>query len=209
VLIFKDYSKFYGGKKILEVRDCRINHRLSWIRGLNGSGKTTLLKSIAGLIPFKGDITLNGLSLTKDPVKFRRLVTYSEAEPEYPLYLTGEELIGFTAGVRKVSQKEVDELTRLFGVAHYFASPCGGYSAGMVKKISLCMAFLGGPTLILLDEPFAFIDQEATQMLTDMIRKRTLGNTRIILTSHHDPGTENLETDVTYHIEDCTLIRIP
>ena len=208
MLILKNYRKTYNGKLILLADTLKLPERLIWIKGLNGSGKNTLLKSIAGIIPFEGDILHEGLSLKKDPVKFRRLVTYSEAEPEYPLYLTGEELIGFSARTRKVSQKEVDELIQLFGMAHYFTSPCGGYSAGMVKKISLCMAFLGGSTLILLDEPFAFIDQEAAQMLADMIRNRTLGNTRIILTSHHDPVTENIEADVTYHIDHCTMIRI-
>jgi ABC-2 type transport system ATP-binding protein len=208
MLSFKDYSKFYGSRRILEIQDCRINCNLSWIRGINGSGKTTLLKSVAGLIPFHGEIILDGLNLKKDPVRFRRIVTYSEAEPEFPSFLTGDELIGYTARTRKVDQQEVDDLRDLLGINLYSHSPCGSYSAGMTKKISLCMAFLGNPGLILLDEPLAFIDQETSERLTELINTRIRQKTRIILTSHHDPGTEHLSPEAAYQIADHTLRRI-
>jgi ABC-2 type transport system ATP-binding protein len=208
MLTFKDYSKLYGTRKILEIKDCSINFNLSWIRGINGSGKTTLLKSVAGLIPFHGEIMLDGLNLRKDPVRFRRMVTYSEAEPEFPSFLTGDELIGYTARARKVAQKDVDDLRDYLGINLYSHSPCGGYSTGMIKKISLCMAFLGKPGLILLDEPLAFIDQETSERLTDLINNRIRQKTRFILTSHQNPGTEHLSPEAAYQIMDHTLRRL-
>jgi len=175
---------------------------------MNGTGKTTLLKSIAGLIPFSGDIHLNDISLKKDPVAYRRLVTFAEAEPEYPTYLTGEELIGFVSKARKYSMEETNKIIDYLGMTSYISQPCGGYSAGMLKKLSLCMAFSGNPRLILLDEPFAFIDQDTEDLLLSLINKRRNLKTQIILTSHHEVKYDKLLVEAEYLIKDQSISKM-
>ncbi len=208
MLTFINFKKKYGSREILSITDFRIPFQLSRIKGINGSGKTTLLKSIAGVIPFSGDIHYNDINLKKDPIAYRRLVTYSEAEPEYPNFLTGEELIGFVARARKYSLVDAYRLIDYFVMKSYISQPCGGYSAGMLKKVSLCIAFLGNPRLILLDEPFAFIDQDTEDLLLSLIKNKRNQKTQIILTSHHDLKYDNFSMDAEYLIKNQSISKI-
>lgn len=207
MLILKKYQKKYGGNLVLEVESLQIPDGLIWIRGVNGSGKSTLLKSIAGIIPFEGDILLNGISLKKDPLVIRRMITYAEAEPFYPEMLTAREIIEFAASVRGESDEGTMELIRYFGVDTFYKQACGGYSTGMLKKVALIMAFLGDPDLILLDEPFAFIDQETEVKLIETIQTfKKLGRS-LMITSHHVVPMEEVSFDWVFKIGDHKLHR--
>jgi len=208
MLFLKNYSKEYNGKLVLKAESLQIPEGLIWIRGVNGSGKSTLLKSIAGIIPFQGDIRLNGISLKKDPLAIRRKITYAEAEPFYPEMLTGREIIEFVASVRGESDAKTWELIHFFGVDVFFRQACGGYSTGMLKKVALILAFLGDPDLILLDEPFAFIDQETEEKLSDIIKTLKNKGKSLLITSHHEIPMENLSFDWVFGIRDNQLIRI-
>lgn len=207
MLVFKNYTKKYAGHLVLEAESLHISEGLIWIRGVNGSGKSTLLKSIAGIIPFEGDILLNGIRLKKDPVLIRRKITYAEAEPFYPEMLTAREIIEFAAGVRGESDENTRNLIRFFGVDAFYKQACGGYSTGMLKKVALIMAFLGDPDLILLDEPFAFIDQETAKKLIDIIQKFKNKGKSLMITSHHEIPMWDVTFDWVYRIRDHKLQR--
>lgn len=207
MLILKDYRKNYAGELVLEVESLQIPEGLIWIKGVNGSGKSTLLKSIAGIIPFEGDILLNGISLKKDPVLIRRRITYAEAEPFFPEMLSAREIIEFAASVREESEINTREMIRYFGVDSFFKQACGGYSTGMLKKVALIMAFLGNPDLILLDEPFAFIDDETEKKLTGLVRRFKNLDKTLLITSHHEMPMEDVSFDWVYRIRDHHLQR--
>lgn len=207
MLILKNYRKTYAGELVLVAESLQIPEGLIWIKGVNGSGKSTLLKSIAGIIPFEGDILLNGISLKKDPVLIRRKITYAEAEPFYPEMLTAREIIEFAAGVRGESDEKTRELIRHFGVDAFYKQACGGYSTGMLKKVALIMAFLGDPDMILLDEPFAFIDAEAEERLTGIVRRMKNSGKTLLITSHHEMPMRDVSFDWAFRIRDHHLLR--
>jgi ABC-2 type transport system ATP-binding protein len=207
MLILKNYRKKYTGHLVLEAESLQIPEGLIWIKGVNGSGKSTLLKSIAGIIPFEGDILLNGISLKKDPVLIRRKITYADAEPFFPEMLTAREIIEFAASVREESDDKTLELIRYFGVDGFYKQACGGYSTGMLKKVALIMAFLGNPDLILLDEPFAFIDDETEKKLTGLVRRFKDLSKTLLITSHHEVPMEDVSFDWVYRIRDHHLQR--
>lgn len=208
MLSLTNYKKQYGKRVILQSDSFIFKGQLTWIGGVNGSGKSTLLKSIAGIIPFEGDMHLNGLSQKKEPVKYRRKVTFSEAEPEYPAYLSGIELLGFIAMVRKLEYSIMEELISYFNMEAYVSQPFGGYSSGMLKKVSLCQAFFGDPDLILLDEPFSFIDQNTETLLASLITKKTGAGTQVIFTSHHGDYQEELPLTDRFDIVDKKIKKV-
>ena len=207
MLILKNYRKTYAGKLVLHADSLQIPDGLIWIKGVNGSGKSTILKSMAGIIPFEGDILLNGISLKKDPVLIRRKVTYAEAEPFYPEMLTAREIIEFVASVRGESEKNTREMIHYFGVDAFYKQACGGYSTGMLKKMALIMAFLGDPDLILLDEPFAFIDDETEKKLAGLVRRFKNLSKTLLITSHHEMPMDDVSFDWVYRIRDHHLQR--
>ena len=95
---FSAFEKYYNGRRIVSA-DVELPHSVYWLQGHNGCGKTTLINCVAGLIPFKGQIAVNGISITKDAVAYRRIVNYAEAEPRYPGFKRNVEEIVTCAGL--------------------------------------------------------------------------------------------------------------
>lgn len=202
---FLYYHKSYGRHEVLSISELSIPDGIHWIKGQNGSGKSTLLKSIAGIIPFKGEIQVNGESLKQNPVTVRRKVTYSEAEPVYPVFLTASDILNFVAQTRNYSKEKVNSLMNYFGVSSFKNQAIGGFSAGMLKKLSLCIAFSGEVSWVLLDEPFAFIDKETERNLILFIEQKVKQGINFIITSHHELAQEDLDFKEIYVIRNHKL----
>lgn len=169
MLQFDHVYKTYNQQPVLDIAHLKLERNIYWLKGINGSGKTTLLSMLAGLIPFKGNIQLDGTSLRNDPVSYRSLVNFAEAEPLYPDFITGQELIAFYQEIRKAATVQIDMLINLFKMHHFLKSSIGTYSSGMVKKLSLLLAFIGRPSLVLLDEPLATLDEGSVHILPELI----------------------------------------
>ncbi len=184
MLSIKKLRKNYGTQHILDVPELTFDSGLYWVKGANGSGKSTLLKIIGGLIPFEGDVRIDDINLRKHPTDYRRLINYVEAEPLYPPYLTGLDLIAFFGATRTANQQQIDRLIEAFHVGSFIKNPVGTYSSGMVKKLSLVLAFIGNPRYILLDEPLVTIDKDSVPILYDLVKTFTVKGVNFIFTSH-------------------------
>jgi ABC-2 type transport system ATP-binding protein len=206
--IIKNFSKRFNDHLILEIPNQEFSPGVHWIKGENGSGKTTLFKSMAGIIPFEGEISFqDGIEIKKDPLIYRKRVNYSEAEPAYPGFLTAKDMIRFMGKVKNESIQNQETFTKIFGVDGFFDKPCETFSSGMMKKLSLVMAFFGDPQLIILDEPLITLDEQARNILFDLIRTKVKsGNTTFLISSHQSISPSDLEIIQTLKIENKKLI---
>ncbi|MEI9810913.1 MAG: ATP-binding cassette domain-containing protein [Bacteroidota bacterium] len=187
MLSLVNISKSYSSQLIFTIPALELPKGIYWLKGSNGAGKSTLLKTMAGLLPFKGDITLNKtISLKKNPVSYRFLVNHAEAEPQFPAFLTGGELTRFVSGVKKGTEQQIAELKDILGIDNYLDNPTGSYSSGMLKKLSLLLAFIGQPEWILLDEPLTTLDLATQDALCRLINQKHQAGISFLLTSHHD-----------------------
>jgi len=184
MLSIKNLRKEYGTHLILDIHHLQFERGLFWVKGANGSGKSTLLKIISGMIPFGGEVNIDGVDMREHPTDYRRLVNYVEAEPLYPLFLTGIDLISFFSTTRKAKKEEVGALIQKFNIEPFIKNPIGTYSSGMVKKLSLVLAFIGQPKYILLDEPLVTIDKESVPILYDLVKLYFNRGVNFIFTSH-------------------------
>jgi ABC-2 type transport system ATP-binding protein len=203
MLQLQGVKKTYNGKIVLQCPFLQLDPGIYWVKGANGSGKTTLLKMISGLLSFEGDISFRHYSLKKHPVSFRRHVSWAEAEPLYPSFLTGHELIQLYQSIRTASREEVDNLIDSFQVAGYINQPISTYSAGMTKKLSLLLAFIGHPPLVILDEPLITLDAHAITSLCQLIlEKHERSGTTFLMSSHHD-----LDAQLTVSGKELTIVN--
>src|SRR5215469_3936982 len=99
MLQFTGVQKTFGPAMVLDIPSLVLPSGIYWLQGPNGSGKTTLLRILAGIAPYRGEIRLCGRSLRSEPVAYRRLVGWAEAEPLYPDFLTGSDLLAFYSGI--------------------------------------------------------------------------------------------------------------
>lgn len=195
----RNIKKYYNKRLVLEISCLKLRHGIFLVKGANGTGKTTLLKMIAGLLPFEGDILVDEISLKNKPITYRQKVSWSEAEPLFPSFMTGMDLINLYQTVRSVEQNEVDTLLKLYHMMDYVNNTISTYSAGMTKKLSIVLAFLGNPEIIVLDEPLITLDLNSYNLTCYLIIERNKNmNTSFLISSHDDLINElyNLSTEL-------------
>ncbi|MEP7377587.1 MAG: ATP-binding cassette domain-containing protein [Chitinophagaceae bacterium] len=198
--------KSFGSHHVFSIDELLLPNGLFWLKGANGSGKSTLMKLIAGLLPFEGEIILNEkISIHKRPADYRFLVNHSAAEPIYPSFLTGNELLEFVGAIKKGTAQQIEEVKEILGIDSYLANPTGSYSSGMLKKLSLLLAFTGKPVWILLDEPFTTLDQASQSALCELLRQRHKEGISFIITSHHDIETSDIYFNKVFTLKDKQL----
>jgi ABC-2 type transport system ATP-binding protein len=185
MLQFNSVKKYYGHFLALSIPELSIPDGIYWLKGENGSGKTSFLKMIGGSHPFQGAIRLDRYDLKKNRVAFLQQVNYAEAEPLYPSFLTAEELVKLYCTIRKTDIAKAKLLLTDLHIIHAYRHPVGSYSSGMLKKLSLALAFIGNPKWILLDEPLITVDTEAVSTICNLIGKTHRDDqTSFIISSH-------------------------
>lgn len=205
MLEIHSYRKSYGRHLVLSVENLRLSHGIYWIKGQNGSGKSTLFKSIAGIIAFEGTIEFEGINLQKQPVHYRALVNYSEAEPMFPEHLTLRDMAQYFSKAKRSGKDQLERLTEIFSVKEYMHQPFRTYSSGMLKKAGLLLSFLGPSRLVLLDEPFITIDKQAMENLTALIKEYYQNGTSFIVASHIDNQEMHLPFQKVFQIDNAQI----
>ena len=190
MLHLSQFEKSYFSHLVLKIDNIKIPEGIFWIKGNNGSGKSTLLKSVAGILSFEGEIAVNNVYLKNHGVQYRKLVNFAEAEPLFPAFLTGSEMIDLFAKAKNAILGQEEDLIAEMGMKSYIHNPLGSYSSGMLKKLSLVLAFLGQPKLILLDEPLNTIDVESLEVLYRWINAKYQNEKVSFLLSSHQPLDE-------------------
>lgn len=195
----------YGQHTVLAIAALQLSPGLYWLQGENGSGKTTFLKLLAGLVPFRGDASINAVSIHNQPTQYRQAVHYVEAEPLYPPYLTGLDLLHFHLITRRATATQLQTLTETFKLTDFMHKPVGTYSSGMIKRLSLALVFLGQPKVLLLDEPLVTLDaQSQVTTLLEMTAAVQQGKL-VIFTSHQPPESTALPPYQTLAIANQTI----
>ncbi|MCY3772866.1 MAG: heme ABC exporter ATP-binding protein CcmA [Gemmatimonadetes bacterium] len=153
--------------------------------GPNGAGKSTLLGVIAGLVrPSRGQVFLDGDEITKDRDESlgRRIGVLSYQTYLYD-ELTVRENLRFYGKLFGVENREerIEELLRTVGMETRSGSPVRTLSRGMRQRVALARALLHDPDILLLDEPYSGLDQDALAMLKAILIER---NKTILLVTH-------------------------
>lgn len=199
-------EKAYDSNVVLRFDALTIPNGIHWLKGGNGIGKTTFFKVLTGQTPFKGQVVLDEISLRDHPTAFRSKISYAEAEPQYPSFVTGRELIDFYQKIRKSNTEQVDELAQLFEMTNYLNQKVGGYSSGMLKKLSLICAFTGEVDLYILDEPLITIDTSSAEKLYQLINKKTQAGKSFLLSSHQDIDRDQIFLNGVLEIKDKQVL---
>ncbi len=158
--------------------------------GPNGAGKTTLLRMLATLlVPHDGTVRVLGSQLPRDAHLVRPLVGFLSHAPLLYRDLSGRENLTFYARLYDVPEPaaRITHLLDVTGMSRRADEPVASLSQGMAQRLAICRAVLHEPHLLLLDEPRAHLDPEATAMVEHLIGARG-DTTRVLVTHDLDHG---------------------
>lgn len=190
----QDLTKIYtSGRKrgniiALDTVSLGVNQaEVFGLLGPNGAGKTTLIKTLLSITGISsGEALLNGLP-PSDPTS-REKVGFLPENPRFPEHLTGLDLVRFSGRLCGVPGREIEERVRplleLVGMHKWADTKVRKYSKGMVQRVGLAQALIGGPDILFLDEPTDGIDPVGKVEIRKVLQGlRDQGKT-IFLNSH-------------------------
>jgi heme ABC exporter ATP-binding subunit CcmA len=165
--------------------------------GPNGAGKTTLMKIFATLLqPTCGTVQIMGKDGARDREEARRFLFFIGHGSFLYDDLTAVENIEFAIGLRGwlPTLGEIKSALDKVGIGPYASQKSRYLSAGMQKRLSLAKAILAEPDLLLLDEPYASLDEKGIDILNELIRDFLKKGSAVLISSHDRVKTGEVAT---------------
>jgi len=168
--------------------------------GVNGAGKSTTFKSLTSEVqPTSGVIEINNVNIIKHFSKVKKYIGYCPQTNPIFDEMSVEEHLNYYARIKGIPKDNIKDLveeaiTELDLQSHR-TKPAGTLSGGNKRKLSVAMAIVGRPPIILLDEPSAGMDPEARRFMWSVVAKIASNKTSaVILTTHSMEEAEALST---------------
>jgi ABC-2 type transport system ATP-binding protein len=176
------------GRPLINGANASFQPGVTALLGPNGAGKSTLLRTIALAHPLAGgSVTLDGLDGSRNRRAFlERLMFLPQNFATYP-ELTGQEFLEYSMRLRGAGRRAAASVATSWleavGLTPAAATPTGAYSQGMRQRLGFAYAMQIDVRVYLLDEPFAGVDPESREILTDLLF--TLASDRFVIVSTH------------------------
>jgi heme exporter protein A len=198
MIIVKKLVKRFGLKVILRGLDFSVQQgEFVALLGPNGAGKTTFLRILSSLSrPTMGQVQVAGHRLPDEAAQVRaKLGVVSHMPLLYP-DLTAEENLQFYARMYGISnfQARITEVLEMVGLEHRRKDLVRTFSRGMQQRLAIGRAVIHDPEVMLFDEPYTGLDQDASEMLDEVLRSVAAEGRTVVMTSHDLVRAEDLAT---------------
>ena len=187
----KNVSEYYvKGIKVIDNMNLKIDDGV--IFGFidpNGAGKTTTIEMITGILNIdEGDILIDGISISKNPIQAKMHFGYVPDTPDAFEKLTGLEYLNFIGDVYLVPQNEryeiIKKLSDEFELTEDLNEKIQGYSHGMRQKLNIISVLLHTPKNWILDEPMTGLDPKASYTLKQLMKKHKDNGNTVFFSTH-------------------------
>ncbi|CDP14120.1 unnamed protein product [Coffea canephora] len=197
IIYLRNLCKVYsGGKHRLKVAVDSLTFAVQegecfGFLGTNGAGKTTTLSMLSGEEhPTSGKAFIFGKDIGANPEAARRLIGYCPQFDALLEFLNAQEHLELYARIKGVSEFELKDVVREklveFDLLKHATKPSFALSGGNKRKLSVAIAMIGDPPIVILDEPSTGMDPIAKRFMWEVISQLSTrrGKTAVILTTH-------------------------
>jgi len=140
------------------------------------------------LRPDQGEVQIRGVNPTKDPVQALQCVGYAPELPNLQAFFTGKQLLDFIGKIFRLTtqdrKKRIRQLLELVGLKEWENKKIGKYSKGMVQRLSIALALVNDPLVLIMDEPTIGLDPEAKTQFRNLFTTLSKQGKTIFLSSH-------------------------
>ena len=215
ILSAKGLHKQYGKRMVVKDVDVSLERgEIVGLLGPNGAGKTTSFYMITGMIkPTKGNIFLDDYEIINDAMykRARNGIGYLAQEPSIFGKLTVEDNLKLVLELRKdltkKNQREKMELLlQDLSVSHLAQSKGNTLSGGERRRVEIARCLCMDPDFILLDEPFAGVDQIAVEEIQGIVHSLKQKEIGVLITDHNVRETLSI-TDRSYLLFDGQILK--
>ena len=185
IISLQDLTKDFGDFRAIDGVNLEVEQgEIFGFLGPNGAGKSTTINVLLDLIrPTSGSARIFDIDCQKGSQLIRQRTGVLPEGFEVYGRLTGRRHMEFAIEA-KDADVTPDELLERVGLLHAADRPAGGYSTGMKQRLGLANALIGGPDLLMLDEPHSGLDPNGVRELLEVIREENEKGTTVFFSSH-------------------------
>jgi heme exporter protein A len=194
----KKLIKRFGLKTVLRGVDFHVERgEFVALLGPNGAGKTTFLRILSSLArPSLGEVKVAGYLLPNQAAAVRARLGVVSHMPLLYGDLTAAENLEFYARMYGIADfgERITEVLEMVGLESRRNDLVRTFSRGMQQRLAIGRAVLHDPDVMLFDEPYTGLDQDASSMLDEVLRSVAAQGRTVVMTSHDLARAEDLAT---------------
>jgi ABC-2 type transport system ATP-binding protein len=188
ILDIADLIVRYGTRTAVDEVSLQIRRgEIFGLLGPNGAGKTSTLSAIEGLVkPSGGTVLVDGIDIQRDPLAAKARLGVQLQSSSFQSELTIEQIVRLYSGLygMSVNRQGIADRIRGIGLDAELGKRFKSLSGGQQQRLSLLIAVIHEPVLLLLDEPTSGLDPQSRRQLWDRIEGLRKGGGSILLTTH-------------------------
>jgi len=191
-------SKKYGKRTVVDdVSFTARSGRVTGFLGPNGAGKSTSMRMMVGLTrPNAGQVTISGRTFVDLPNPGREVGVMLDASAQHA-GRTGREILTLAQRTMGLPAERVPAMVELVGLTQAEAEDrVGSYSLGMRQRLGVAVALIGGPSVLILDEPANGLDPAGIRWIRDLLRAFADEGGTVLLSSHLLREVEVIADDI-------------
>ena len=198
MITINSLTKKYGGTTVVDdISFTARAGRVTGFLGPNGAGKSTSMRMMVGLTkPTAGTATISGRRFADLPNPGREVGVMLDASAQHA-GRTGREILTIAQRIMGVPASRVPELLELVSLTGTEADRrVGNYSLGMRQRLGIAAALIGGPSVLILDEPANGLDPAGIRWMRDLLRDYADHGGTVLLSSHLLAEIEIIADDI-------------
>lgn len=198
ILLINNLRKKYGNSNVINNICLRVGEKnVLGLLGVNGAGKSTMFKILTGLDnPDEGIIYLKQYGLHNNRRKYLSEIGYCPQQTILIDSLNAWDHLYLFARLRGIPSDRISEIVKtlinMLNLNKFAQQKCKTYSGGNKRRLSMAIALIGNPSLILMDEPTAGVDLYGKRLFCNIINNCQINGQAVLFTSHSMEECENI-----------------